>query len=343
MTHSHSTRLAGKALGASVAMGALAGAWGLTEAYMYTLRRRCVLLEGSAKGQGAAGRRLRVLQLSDIHLVPYQRRKIKWIQELAKTKPDLLVLTGDQLSSTKALGPLLEALSPFVGTPGAFVYGSNDYYGPLPKNPFVYFGRDHSDSSAREPHGDLVELPWREMTAAFEDAGWVNMANTRARLTIGDWNVNLVGVDDPHIGLDNFPAPGLGVPADEGEPPHGESLATDIKIGLTHAPYKRILDRMVEDECTAVFAGHTHGGQVCIPGVGALVTNCDLEREYASGLFQWPSTGGEVIHGDGAVPTGIERYPTTWVNVTTGLGTSPFAPVRVACRPEAVLVDFVVI
>lgn len=349
MVHSNGMRLVGRALKTGVAMGALAGAWGLAEAQAFTLRRRCILLEGSAHGQGlAAGQRLRVLQLSDIHLVPHQRRKIAWIQGLAKTQPDLLVLTGDQLSSAKAVAPLLEALAPFAGTAGAFVHGSNDYYGPLPKNPFVYFGRDHS--APREPRSNLVELPWREMTAAFEKSGWINLTNTRAQLSVGDWTIDLVGVDDPHIGLDQFPEPvgadgavaaastvgaGMPTPRDRG--------ATNITIGLTHAPYKRILDRMVADECTAVFAGHTHGGQVCLPGVGALVTNCDLERDYASGLFQWPPTGKGIMHGDGTVPTGLEHHPTSWVNVTTGLGTSPFTPVRVACRPEAVLVDFVVI
>lgn len=354
---------AGRAFRTGAFMGALAGAWGLTKAQMFTLRRRCILLEGSAKGQAdAAGQRLRVLQLSDIHLVPHQRRKIAWIQKLAETEPDLLVLTGDQLSSTRAVKPLLEALTPFIGTPGAFVYGSNDYYGPIPKNPFAYFGRNHTSSHG--PRSNLVELPWREMTAAFEDAGWIDMANTRSRLSIRDWNIDLVGVDDPHIGLDRFPPSESGDGAadylrsdqnprvrsgsdtrfgSEAVPRLDSPPATHVKIGLTHAPYKTVLDRMVEDGCTAVFAGHTHGGQVCVPGIGALVTNCDLDREYASGLFPWPTSGKASMHGDGTVPTGVEHHPASWINVTTGLGTSPFAPVRVACRPEAVLVDFVVI
>ncbi|MFT0848333.1 metallophosphoesterase [Actinomycetaceae bacterium L2_0104] len=358
--------LVSNTLRTGLALGTLAGAWGLVEAQAFTLRRRSILLDGGENVPSpAAGRTLRVLQLTDIHLLPRQRNKIRWIQKLAQTEPDLVLLTGDQLSSPKAVAPLLKALAPFAGIPGAFVYGSNDYYGPFPKNPFIYLLRDHS--KPHTPHNDLVELPWREMTAAFESNGWINLGNARGQLRIGEWNVDLVGVDDPHIGLDEFPLPdksvapvatamgatqrpahagaagGAGVGASANATNATNATNANIKIGLTHAPYKRVLDRMVEDECTAIFAGHTHGGQVCVPGVGALVTNCDLEREYASGLFQWPPTGKGVLHGDGIVPTGIEHRPTSWVNVATGIGTSPFTPVRVVCRPEAVLVEFVVV
>ncbi len=360
-------------------VGAGAALWGLGEAQAYTLRRRSILIDGGAHTRSAATSRgnstglsgaagggageaagggadvpkpLRALHLSDIHLVPWQRRRIKWIQSLAETQPDFLILTGDQLASKRAVEPLLEALAPFADIPGAFVYGSNDYFGPAPKNPFIYLFRDHS--SPHEPHANLVELPWQKMTAEFEARGWINLNNARASVRVGEWNLDLVGVDDPHIGRDQFPeapAGGAGDAGSSGDAGYSGDAGSsgdaahraDLKIGLVHAPYQKALDEMVADGCTAVFAGHTHGGQVCVPGVGALVTNCDLDREYASGLFQWPPTGKEIIHGDGTVPTGMESFPTAWVNVTTGLGTSPFTPVRVACRPEAVLVEFTVI
>ena len=73
-------------------------------------------------------------------------------------------------------------------------------------------------------------------------------------------------------------------------------------------------------------AGHTHGGQLCLPGVGALVTNCDLDRGRASGLSQWPGrTGTSEATGD------------MYLHVSAGLGTSPYTPVRLACPPEATL------
>jgi predicted MPP superfamily phosphohydrolase len=72
-----------------------------------------------------------------------------------------------------------------------------------------------------------------------------------------------------------------------------------------------------------VLAGHTHGGQVRVPGVGALVTNCDLERSRARGLSPLTPAGGG------------------WLHVSAGLGASPYLPVRFACRPEATVLELV--
>ena len=281
-------------------------------------------------------RPLRILHLSDIHLMPYQKRKMRWLASLAQTKPDLIVLTGDQIGSTTSLSLLLSTLAPLAGIPGAFVYGSNDYYSPRPKNPFIYFKRKH-------PIGDIEprerDLPWQEMTTAFESYGWLNLNNTRASISTAGWDIQLVGVDDPHIELDEYP---LEVES-ESDTPVPSPTHQRVKIGLTHAPYSHVLDQMAAEGCTAVFAGHTHGGQVCVPGAGALVTNCDLDPQHASGLFQWPLAGEGVLHGDGIVPTGTEPRPTSWVNVSAGIGASPAVPVRVACPPEAIVVDFLLV
>jgi predicted MPP superfamily phosphohydrolase len=83
-----------------------------------------------------------------------------------------------------------------------------------------------------------------------------------------------------------------------------------------------VLDAMAADGFELLLAGHTHGGQVCVPLVGALVTNCGLDRRMAKGLHRWPGSGA-------------------WLHVSAGLGTSPTAPVRFACPPEASLLTLV--
>jgi uncharacterized protein len=85
-----------------------------------------------------------------------------------------------------------------------------------------------------------------------------------------------------------------------------------------------VLDPMVRDGLGLLLAGHTHGGQVCVPGFGALVTNCDLPRRQAKGLSRW------VVDGRSA-----------WLHVSAGVGTSPYAPIRFACFPEATLLTLV--
>ena len=87
---------------------------------------------------------------------------------------------------------------------------------------------------------------------------------------------------------------------------------------------------MTADGAGLVIAGHTHGGQLAVPLVGALVTNCDLDRRRAKGLSRWwPGADRGAVVGGAA--------DAAWLHVSAGLGTSPYAPVRFACRPEATL------
>lgn len=253
-------------------------------------------------------RPLQVLHLSDIHMVPRQAAKTKWLRGLAELKPDLVVNTGDNLSHPKALAPLLDALEPLLEFPGVFVPGSNDYYAPRLQNPFKYF----TGPSSTKGNKPLKELPWQQMFARFGSAGWVDLTNRSQSVAVRGVRLDLSGVDDPHLGRDKF----TGFPAGSstaGEAPH-------LRVGVAHAPYQRVLDTFTDGGANLILAGHTHGGQVCIPGYGALVSNCDLPTWRARGLTQWE-------HNGRTVP----------LNVSAGIGTSRFAPVRFACRPEAVL------
>ncbi|MFI7586271.1 metallophosphoesterase [Spongisporangium articulatum] len=276
-------------------LGAGALAWSVLEAEtMFTLRhvRLPVLPRGSAP--------VRVLQVSDLHLVPRQLRKIAWVQRLAALEPDLVISSGDNLASVDAVPSALAAYGDLLSFPGVFVLGSNDYFAPKPKNPARYLlpsGGRKRIVGARLPVGDLVR--------GFVAAGWSDLTNARTTLKVGSHLLEFVGVDDPHIKRDRYSAV-AGAP---------DPTAT-LTVGLVHAPYRRVLDAMTLDGCSLIVAGHTHGGQLRVPGFGALVTNCDLPRQQASGLSRW---GASYLH------------------VSAGLGTSPYTPFRFACRPEATL------
>lgn len=361
-----------KLAGAGLVAGAVGLAWGLAGTRDFTVRQRTISFDremAEAEKMGELPEKpLRILHLSDLHLRARQAKKREWVTSLASYKPDLVVLTGDLIAEAEALPALLGTLEPFLALPAVYVYGSNDYFAPYFKNPIAYlFGP--SSQHADHKH-DYVELPWRDMDAAFQEAGWVNLNNARGHCDIGQWSIDFVGVDDAHISYDRYPA---GSSANtEGD---GDAGRARIKIGVTHAPYTRVLDAMSEEKCHVIFAGHTHGGQVCVPKAGALVTNCDLSRLYASGLFQWPPTGEEPRYADAEVSFGQRATVTAlttfdqpkaalyedaealrvsradwlpsrgvrraWVNVSAGLGTSPFAPVRIACPPEAIVIDIV--
>ncbi len=256
------------------------------------------------------GRRdLRVLHLSDLHLTVRQRAKQEWLAGLSRLRPDLVVNTGDNLSHPDAVPVLIDALGPLLDVPGVFVRGSNDYFAPTLRNPVRYVLPDDG-----KRYTDTPELPWRDMVTAFTDRGWLDLDNRRGSLTVADTTIAFAGVDDPHLGYDDLAA--VAGPADPD---------ADLRLGVTHAPYLRVLDQFAADEYDAVLAGHTHGGQLRVPGWGALVTNCDLEPARSRGLHRHPAQA----------PAGAAG--SSWLHVSAGLGTSPYAAARFCCRPEAAL------
>ena len=246
---------------------------------------------------------LRVLHLSDIHMRPGQRRKQAWLRDLAGWEPDLVVNTGDNLSHPKAVPAVVQALGELLSVPGLFVFGSNDYFAPTLKNPAKYLtDRDHRS------HGK--PLPWQDLRAAFTERGWLDLTHTTREIEVAGLTIAAAGVDDAHLGRDRYDT--IAGPADP---------TANLRLGVTHAPYTRVLDRFAADGYQLVMAGHTHGGQLCLPFYGALVTNCDLDRSRVKGASSWGA--GTALH------------------VSAGIGTSPFAPMRFCCRPEATLLTLV--
>jgi hypothetical protein len=235
------------------------------------------------------------------------------VHSLASLDPDLVITTGDNIAAHDAVPSLLAAYELLLGTPGVFVFGSNDYFSPTLRNPVKYLLPDDG-----KRYTDTPILPWRDLRAEFLDRGWVDLTNRRDALTVGETRFALAGVDDPHLGYDRLDLVRGAADA-----------AADVRLAVAHAPYLRVLDRFAEDGYDAIVAGHTHGGQVCLPGVGALTTNCDLEPARAKGLHRHPADSRP---GDAG---------SSWLHVSAGLGTSPYARIRVACRPEATLMTFV--
>jgi predicted MPP superfamily phosphohydrolase len=232
-----------------------------------------------------------------------QHSKQEWVAGLAALEPDLVINTGDNLSHPKAVPSVVQALSDLLAVPGLFVFGSNDYFAPKPKNPANYiFKPTHRVTG--EP------LPWQDLRAAFTERGWLDMTHTRREIEVKGQLIAVAGVDDPHLSRDRYET--IAGPA---------SPAANLTLGLTHAPYTRVLDRFAADGYQLVLAGHTHGGQLCLPFKGALLTNCDLDASRAKGPSRWGAN--------------------MQLHVSAGLGTSPYAPYRFCCRPEATLLTLV--
>jgi len=239
---------------------------------------------------------IRVLHISDVHMAPWQKRKQEFIKALGSEAPDLIVNTGDNLGHHDVIHVTMNSYENILKVPGVFVNGSNDYYAPRIKNPLGYLRKPSTPDNSRP-------LATGELTNAFENHGWKNLNNKSATLTINGTKLGFIGVDDPHDKLDDLSS----IKA----PP------ADLTIGVAHAPYRRVIEAFAQAGASIMFAGHTHGGQVRVPGLGALTTNSDLPNKHAKGLSAW-----------------LFDEKVMLLNVAAGLGNSIYAPVRFWNRPE---------
>jgi predicted MPP superfamily phosphohydrolase len=240
---------------------------------------------------------LSVLHLSDIHLVEGDRRTTRFLASLPRA--DLTVITGDILGEPDAVEFAARALRPVRGRKASlFVLGSNDLFAPRLNNYLRYLvpNERRRRRLGRVGRGaDLVRL--------LEADGWVHVGNRKYDRRTNGLRMEVVGLDDPHIHRSDLTV------ATRTEP---EAFGLAVVHSPDPAPELAALGYHL------VVAGHTHGGQVCLPVRRALVTNCSIPARLASGLA---------------------RIGPSYLHVSPGLGTSKYAPFRLFCRPEATVLD----
>jgi predicted MPP superfamily phosphohydrolase len=283
---------------ATVAVTGLA--WGLIERRWFVLRRQTLpVLRGNEAGA------LRLLHLSDLHLVPGDRRMARFVQRSLAHGPDVAVVTGDILGHHDAIDDAVDLLAKVSAErPAVAVLGSNDRHGPVARNPFRYF----AGPTQRHPG---TPLDTERLVVGLKEAGWHVLRNERITVPTAAGGIDVVGLDDPHIGADSPEQIDWTPPTDP----------VPLRLGVVHSPYTHVVDRFRDEHFDLTLAGHTHGGQVRVPFVGALVDNCDLPLHMARGATRYSDD--------------------MWLHVSAGLGTSRYAPVRFACRPEASILDLV--
>ncbi|MFT4147665.1 MAG: metallophosphoesterase family protein [Micrococcaceae bacterium] len=252
-----------------------------------------------------------ILHISDLHMVENQQWKEKWVRSLAKYEPDFVVNTGDNFSSVAALDIVKSSMDPFLDTPGSFVAGTNDLYSPSFRNPAKYLFAPSNQHKQKQPYKE-PDLPFEELFGHFKERGWFDLVNAQAEIELNGSQLQFTGVGDPHANCDTF--------VDYPDPDNKQK----IKIGVLHAPYQRVLNQFTAAGSQLILAGHTHGGQLRIPGYGAIVANCDIPLDKARGLTTWNYAGNE-----------------SYLNVSAGLGNSRYFPFRFGCRPEASLLTLV--
>jgi uncharacterized protein len=240
---------------------------------------------------------LTVLHLSDLHLTDGDRRPARFLAGLPKA--DVTVLTGDALGEPEAVEYVVRSLRPVRGRHASlFVLGSNDLYAPRPTNWLRYLipsRRRKRRVGGRGRSADLVRL--------LEQDGWVHLKNRKYDRRTNGLRLEVVGLDDPHIHRSDLRVAVRGAPDAFG-------------LAVVHSPDPA--PELAALGYDLVVAGHTHGGQVRLPIVGALVSNCSIPTRLARGLA---------------------RVGPAYLHVSPGMGTSKYAPFRLLCRPEATLLE----
>jgi predicted MPP superfamily phosphohydrolase len=221
-----------------------------------------------------------VAHLSDLHMREYGARERRVLEKLAEAKPDVIAVTGDftlEGSDPSAIRRFLEDLRKQKPAFGIWaVLGNHDHWSPPAAN----------DGAVRK---------------FFSDTGVALLVNEWGRIGKNLDTLTMVGVDDPFTGYDNL-----------GDALRG-TQRTPFAILLTHSPQMFMKADLTKFDL--VLAGHTHGGQVRLPGLGPLWLPAGSEG-YDSGWFYGVNT---------------QMY------VTRGVGTS-ILPIRFLCRPEIALI-----
>ncbi len=241
--------------------------------------------------------RLSVLHVSDTHMKAGDRTLQRFLERVPDelgAAPDLVLATGDFVENDEAIDPLVETLGRLDARLGRFyVLGSHDYYQSRFHAYTKYF------TGRRPVNTDPADTERLEM--GLREKGWRSLVNSSETLDVAGDVVRLTGVDDPYIKRHRTEHISR-------EP--GDAVA----IGLMHAP--DLVSEFSLAGFDLVLAGHTHGGQVRVPLVGAVVTNCTIPAALAGGL---------------------SRVGATWLHVSPGLGTGRFSPIRFNCPPEVTL------
>jgi predicted MPP superfamily phosphohydrolase len=245
---------------------------------------------------------LKILHITDTHFEGDDGAKLEFLRRVALAGPyDFVFFTGDLIDCPRGLEGCFRMAEIVKGRLGSFaVLGGHDHYRAI-----FWKKRGLPGTGPPPPPQYRRPNPVSELIRGLKERG-VEVLQDKSRVVSlgGGRRVAVVGLVDAFVYQPQYEAAWKNVP---------DGLPT---IVLAHSP--DVLPEVARRRADLAFFGHTHGGQVRFPLVGALVTHTSLPRRLAWGTFA----------------EGRTRFV-----VSNGLGASPSTAYRLLCPPEAVVVE----
>jgi Predicted phosphohydrolases len=284
------------------ALGAGAYAYARYEARQY--KKQVIAVENASLRLGATNgdgmwdashnvRTLKVLHISDLHLTNNESRaKLEFLEEITDDEYDFIFLTGDIFQDDQAVRHAKSILSRLPRIGAYAVLGNHDYYR------YSMFNKTIGRLLPKHRHPSKKPRNVEPLVDALTSVGY-QVLRSEARY-LKDEKICIVGVDYPTIERERMKKLVARAPEDW------------LVLALFHIPLQ--LDAYEAAGVDFAFGGHTHGGQIRVPGFGAIITDSELGRREASGVTL---RGRTVFH------------------VSRGLGADPRTNFRIFCPPEA--------
>jgi predicted MPP superfamily phosphohydrolase len=225
---------------------------------------------------------LRIVHLSDLHMSGRIRKAYfeHVVDEVNRCEPDFVAITGDLVECDECLAWIPDTLGRLRATSGVY---------------YVLGNHDRRINEAR-------------LKAALASAGLIHLGGAWREITVRDTPLILAGNELPWYG----PA------ADMSDCPQRDAAGLPLRILLAHTPDQ--FSWAQENDIDLMLAGHLHGGQVCLPLLGAMTSPSLQGVRYAAGTFR---AGNTVLH--------VSR------------GTSSLTPLRWNCAPEVAVLNLRVV
>lgn len=238
---------------------------------------------------------LKILHLSDTHFAKPDKLLSRFFDQLAALEFHFVFLTGDIMDCESGIPICVENLRKLRPTHGFYaVFGNHDYYDYRLLDVFMH-NFPGQKKPLREQRSDLLK-------EALEGIGVRVLKNETATVYFEGNHLLIHGLDDPTTGRANV------------RQAMQQFNPKEIHLLLTHT-VDAFLD-IGDNEIDVSFSGHSHGGQIRLPGLGPIIAHTMIGRQYSSGVLSYK----------GAV-----------CSISRGVNASRFFYSRLLCPPEAIL------